>query len=173
MAAGNSDRKFIDAAFANSPDVFCEYCGRRVFQEAFAAAPARATADHRLPLIRGGGNGRSNKAVACAACNHAKGMLTEAEYRAVMGDGRAVKALVAQVMREVTPDRAPKTRQERKAAERVRDARREARLFSRLTDPKPDCPRCKGTGERRHAGRTHPCVCCIIDPIGRGGRVLE
>lgn len=40
-----------------------------------------ATVDHRVPVSRGGSNGRGNKALACNRCNLLKGTMTEVEFR--------------------------------------------------------------------------------------------
>lgn len=50
----------------------CAYCGM--------ARPL--TADHRIPLSRGGTNDIGNILPACRPCNASKGRLTEGEYRA-------------------------------------------------------------------------------------------
>ena len=62
----------------------CYYCGIKT--KAYLCsphAPNYATRDHRVPLSRGGSNAIENMAVACRACNSAKGDLTEAEFRTV------------------------------------------------------------------------------------------
>lgn len=48
-----------------SQDGLCFYCERPV-------PPADATADHFIPLGRGGADRRANKVMACRACNGAK-----------------------------------------------------------------------------------------------------
>lgn len=44
-----------------------------------------------MPRSRGGANDWSNKVRACRRCNHAKGCMTEAEFRSVMFDERLMK----------------------------------------------------------------------------------
>ena len=52
---------------------WCAYCG--------LSGPL--TADHRIPLSRGGTNSIENILPACVTCNCSKGTRTESEYRAV------------------------------------------------------------------------------------------
>lgn len=57
----------------------CGYCGK--------VAPL--TADHRVPLSRGGMNVIANIIPACRSCNSRKNVMTEAEFRAVLALERA------------------------------------------------------------------------------------
>lgn len=50
----------------------CGYCGSR----------EQMSADHRIPLARGGRNDIANIIPACLRCNMSKGTQTEAEFRA-------------------------------------------------------------------------------------------
>jgi 5-methylcytosine-specific restriction endonuclease McrA len=50
----------------------CAYCG----------AWTTLTADHRLPLSRGGTNSIENILPACGTCNSRKGTMSEEEFRA-------------------------------------------------------------------------------------------
>lgn len=69
----------------------CFYCGCETVLPIQAtpfnkgARPSNmATIDHYIPLKRGGSDDRSNKVLACQACNNDKFHLTEEEYRAVL-----------------------------------------------------------------------------------------
>lgn len=53
----------------------CTFCGG-------ALTPITATLEHLTPLCRGGTWDRSNLALACFDCNHAKGSMTAGEFRA-------------------------------------------------------------------------------------------
>lgn len=55
-------------------DEVCAYCG----------AQGPLTADHRIPLSRGGRNVIENIIPACKSCNSRKHTMTEAEFRAVL-----------------------------------------------------------------------------------------
>lgn len=48
----------------------CAYCGRPCSYTEYG--PAYATIDHIVPRARGGGEGRSNKTLACLSCNREK-----------------------------------------------------------------------------------------------------
>ena len=52
----------------------CGYCG----------AWTALTADHRIPLVRGGSNDVTNLIPACRICNSRKGTMTESEYRQLL-----------------------------------------------------------------------------------------
>jgi 5-methylcytosine-specific restriction endonuclease McrA len=56
----------------------CAYCGRAMTR---GTAQTRATVDHVVPLSGGGRTRYGNVVAACAACNHAKGSMGEAEFR--------------------------------------------------------------------------------------------
>jgi 5-methylcytosine-specific restriction endonuclease McrA len=100
----------VVAAFAHRQAVFCEYCGRQVFVHLPEADPARATGDHRIPRSRGGTNHRQNIAIACRACNTAKGRRTEAEFRAAGRGRRAEAAFLAGLA--FCPEAAPRLLEE-------------------------------------------------------------
>lgn len=51
----------------------CVYCGKEVTIASGTPKPHSATCDHFIPRARGGHEGRSNKVLACYACNQAKG----------------------------------------------------------------------------------------------------
>lgn len=51
----------------------CVYCGVEVTLASGKPEPRSATCDHFIPRARGGHEGRSNKVLACHACNQAKG----------------------------------------------------------------------------------------------------
>lgn len=63
---------------------WCEYCGvRLIFRQ---GCPNTMTVDHREPWRGGFGglDGPMNWLVACWRCNHRKGNLPEAEFRALL-----------------------------------------------------------------------------------------
>ncbi|HTU23129.1 MAG TPA: HNH endonuclease signature motif containing protein [Gemmataceae bacterium] len=62
------------ATLADNP--LCEYCRTPV---SFAVQ-----LDHRTPIGRGGKHSRDNLAVCCGRCNAIKGLLAEAEFRALL-----------------------------------------------------------------------------------------
>lgn len=51
---------------------------------AYCARPGPLTADHRVPLSRGGSNEIANLLPACKSCNSRKGTRTEAEFRSIL-----------------------------------------------------------------------------------------
>ena len=58
-------------------DGVCHYCGRRV-------GPKALTADHVVPLIRGGKSARGNMVPACKDCNSKKQSLLPWEWEACL-----------------------------------------------------------------------------------------
>lgn len=156
----------VREAFENSAEVFCEYCGQQIFGDIPPTARNRATGDHRIPKARGGTNERANIALCCYSCNKSKDMLTEAEFRAVMSDGRALGKLREEITRQERPGHARPT--DVRQWEEVKENRRLARLMGRLVDPDPDCELCNGCGEWRRRGRVHPCQCRVLDRQERG-----
>lgn len=60
----------------------CRYC-------AAVLSPRTATIDHVIPLSRGGRNTHSNRVLACAACNRAKGALMFHEWQPAGSEARA------------------------------------------------------------------------------------
>lgn len=64
----------------------CAYCNCRLYRQGRQASfdcQLLASVDHRDPLGRGGAESEENYAMACVACNGAKGNMTEAEFRAL------------------------------------------------------------------------------------------
>lgn len=163
-------RRVVLDAFDADPVVHCEYCERRVFLDVHPTTPSFATADHRIPLARGGKDSATNVAVVCAECNQDKGPLTLAEYLALRHNQQALAHLRATISSVLNGDTRPKaeTRAERKREAHVRSL---DRLTHRLKVPDPDCENCGGTGWWKKAGRRdgkrYYCQCSIVDPIGR------
>lgn len=54
-------------------DPRCDYCGVVTREDVAETHPQRATVEDIVPLSKGGLNNRSNWALACSACNQAKG----------------------------------------------------------------------------------------------------
>lgn len=63
-------------ALCAAADGLCAYCGTR---------PERLTADHVVPLARGGSNDIANIVPACLSCNASKGAKTADEFREYRG----------------------------------------------------------------------------------------
>ncbi len=59
----------------------CYYCGLTV-EQCEPPHPRAATLDYLIPSCRGGKATWSNLVLACYFCNHEKGDMTEAEFRA-------------------------------------------------------------------------------------------
>jgi 5-methylcytosine-specific restriction endonuclease McrA len=57
---------------------YCCWCGIELRLTQDFSDPARATREHLVPRHLGGGDQPSNLALACAACNGARGSATEA-----------------------------------------------------------------------------------------------
>lgn len=55
----------------------CRYCKEEIKAKTFSP-------DHRIPLSRGGEATARNIDIVCLKCNHAKGMLTDEEYSALL-----------------------------------------------------------------------------------------
>ncbi len=70
-------------ALAGMGRISCYLCGIKLTRK--RDKPHSFTVDHKTPLSRGGEDRMSNFAACCLKCNNAKGNLTEAEYRAVIG----------------------------------------------------------------------------------------
>jgi len=157
----------VREAFQNSAEVFCEYCGQQVSGDVVNTARNRATGDHRIPKARGGSNERANIAICCYSCNKSKDMLTEAEFRAVMSDSRALGMLRGEIRRQERPS-SSRPADVRQWVE-VKENRRLARLMGRLVDADSNCELCNGSGEWRRRGRVHPCQCRVLDREERGG----
>lgn len=51
----------------------CFWCGKTVRLDVERDHPDRATADHIIPVSRGGGSGRANLRVSCYLCNNRRG----------------------------------------------------------------------------------------------------
>ena len=60
----------------------CAYCGVRLNSKT-------ATADHKIPLSRGGKDRKSNTVLCCYTCNQEKGSKTYDEYMASITTGEA------------------------------------------------------------------------------------
>ncbi len=76
---------------------WCYYCTRPLTQDVFSW-------DHMIPQCRGGSNDRQNKCPACKPCNNRKGPLTADEFLAVRLDNKARKALITEVLRQLSQD---------------------------------------------------------------------
>lgn len=61
----------------------CAYCGKQITD------PNDFSQDHQVPLARGGQTTLDNLVPACMHCNAEKGMLTAAEYAAVLAFRKA------------------------------------------------------------------------------------
>ena len=64
----------------------CIYCRGPLTMK--GTGVTRATLDHRVPLARGGSNGRENLVVCCQRCNNKKGSLTDLEFVELVRRGR-------------------------------------------------------------------------------------
>lgn len=73
----------------------CRYCGVYLYDDGVLA-----TTDHVQPLARGGSNLATNLTPACYVCNHAKGQLTEDEFRRYMAEGK-LKIEIEDAQRDV------------------------------------------------------------------------
>lgn len=78
----------------DGPRIVCAYCGR-------AVAHADVVGEHATPLSRGGVDKMSNIVSACRQCDQLKGPLTAEEFRSVMKDHAARKALIKSVHAEL------------------------------------------------------------------------
>lgn len=152
----------VREAYENAAEVFCEYCGTQVYRDLPPSDGARATGDHRVPKARGGADVRANIAICCNSCNKRKGMLTEAEFRAVMSDHAALRVLRDLVYQQERPEHRSK-KDNWQAWEEVRQERQLARLMGRLVPADPDCELCLGKGEWRRRSKVHPCRCRVLD----------
>lgn len=65
-------RRIVRLRFLAS-DPRCSYCGKELSDKT-------ATLDHKLPLSRGGSNGRANLVLSCQKCNSHKGSMTMSEF---------------------------------------------------------------------------------------------
>lgn len=156
----------VREAFANSAEVFCEYCGRQVYADIPQNAEGRATGDHRIPRSRGGLDSRANMAICCFSCNRRKAMLTEAEFRSVMTDGAALRLLRDAIVQQERPGNSRPT--DVRQWQELKENRRLARLMGRLVEADPHCQQCHGRGDWRRGGKVHPCKCRVLDAKERG-----
>lgn len=65
----------------------CAYCKRRCVFASPLTNPLCATADHWLPRARGG-EGNTNKVLACYRCNNAKDDMTGEEFKHFLDTGK-------------------------------------------------------------------------------------
>lgn len=72
--------RFIRETFADGQPRPCEYCAVLVLNGVRRRGYALATADHRVPISRGGADALPNLAVSCKPCNSRKGSLTADEF---------------------------------------------------------------------------------------------
>lgn len=63
----------------------CAYQAPGCSDAKFAIGAAEISLDHRTPVSAGGATTLDNLAITCAACNRAKGAMSEPEFRALMG----------------------------------------------------------------------------------------
>jgi 5-methylcytosine-specific restriction endonuclease McrA len=63
----------------------CEYQAPGCSEGKFALGITEVSLDHRTPVSAGGATTLENLAVSCSACNRAKGAMSEAEFRALLG----------------------------------------------------------------------------------------
>ena len=90
----------------------CTYCGVRLA----ASGPRRPNLDHRHPISRGGDASVANLALACRACNSAKGPLNETEFRSLLAflgswdDRAAAESLLSRLRGAYWCYRVPKAR---------------------------------------------------------------
>lgn len=82
---GQPGRAAAEAAAARDGD-WCAYCR----SGPLIAAGRPASADHAVPVSRGGADNAANLVLACARCNTLKGTLTADEFRAHLRTTRAV-----------------------------------------------------------------------------------
>lgn len=61
------------------------------------------TLEHLTPLSRGGTDDPSNLALSCRACNSLKGILTDEEFRPIMGERRLVMLLNREIHKSLEP----------------------------------------------------------------------
>lgn len=128
MGQHKHNQRFIRLAFEAHDEPECEYCGRLVLLGVDQTHPARATADHVVPLSRGGDDTLDNLALCCAACNHSKGSLTLDEWTEVRTDSAAAAHLRAAVMArlEGRTDPVAETAMQRRLAKKMRKIERRA-----------------------------------------------
>lgn len=60
----------------------CTYCGVKTVRQ--RGIPTSGTVDHKDPFAPGGADGPWNWAVACWLCNNRKGVMPEADFRALL-----------------------------------------------------------------------------------------
>lgn len=71
-----TDRTFEPVEYDGCPAFAgkCIHCNRQLVVAADGAPLVRATIEHIVPRTHGGGNDLGNLALACARCNHEKGV---------------------------------------------------------------------------------------------------
>lgn len=71
-----TDRTFARAQAADGPVLAgkCLHCGRKLLLRSDGEPVSRATIEHIVPKSHGGTDALDNLGIACARCNHGKGM---------------------------------------------------------------------------------------------------
>ena len=73
----------IDAHFhfMEKKNLFCEYCGIKLLDEAPFPYKGIVSIDHKQPKNMGGANSFDNVAICCTRCNIVKGTMTEKTFK--------------------------------------------------------------------------------------------
>lgn len=125
-------------------DPRCDYCAVITSERLPENHPQRATVEDIVPLSKGGKNNRSNWALACSACNQAKGPEEHWPKRIVpvtpMDERRVAKVHDARRRARVAQISAKSREQDRERREDVERLARLARLPFTLYAPIPGVP---------------------------------
>lgn len=109
----------------------CFYCDSQIILDVAEAHPARATLDHKVPLVFGGEPFGDNAVAACRLCNGSKSCLDAETFLAVRGDHPARRKLIreAQVRAETQTEE-----ERRQNYQRIKSTHRASRhrLWTRL-----------------------------------------
>jgi len=80
-AATDSSYQRIELADGPAVEGKCLHCGRKLVLWASGDPVSRATIEHIVPRNHGGGDELTNLGIACARCNHGKGVRHDGRRR--------------------------------------------------------------------------------------------
>jgi Zn finger protein HypA/HybF involved in hydrogenase expression len=161
-------RSVVRAKFDVCDKVYCEYCGKRIYDNVPVAYRTRAIGDHMIPISRDGPDEADNIAVVCRRCDSLKAALTKEEFLAIRQLARDVHEF-ARLRHKILFDVGViihdwKGFQSSKGHNGIlRNIVRRAELEARRIPPDPECELCNGLGTLIKSKKVyHYCRCALL-----------